>query len=111
MTNSETIMIGHGIVAIAERQSVRRDDSEILLSRMQFRLFVLVARAQHGITPERLFDMLYADDADGGPDTGHRAVCVQRVITNRKLKSLGIHIATTGRGRAGGFYELALTRT
>jgi len=65
-----------------------------------------VAQAQHGITPERLFDALYANDPNGGPDTGRRAVCVQRVITNRKLRSLGICITSTGRGRAGGFYAL-----
>jgi hypothetical protein len=98
-----------GVVAITARQSVTRGGgSEVLLSRMQFRLFCLVAQAKHGITPERLFDALYANDPDGGPDTGRRAVCVQRVLTNQKLKPLGICITSTGRGRAGGFYELNL---
>lgn len=109
MTSSEIITIGPGIVANVERQSVVRGDSEVLLSRTQFRLFVLVAKARHGITPQHLVDALYADDPNGGPNTGRRAVCVQRVIANRKLKPLGICIESTGRGRAGGFYELALT--
>jgi DNA-binding response OmpR family regulator len=100
------IAVWPGIVAVAERQSVVRGDSEVLLSRTQFRLFALVARAKHGITPERIFDALYGDDPRGGPDTGHRAVCTQRTIVNRKLRPLGIEITTTGRGRAGGFYEL-----
>jgi hypothetical protein len=76
------ITLGPNIIINPDSAVGGPGDYEVLLSQTQFRLFVLVARAKYGITPERLLEILYADDPDGGPDTGRRAVCVRRVITN-----------------------------
>ena len=90
------------------RHSIRRGGVEVLLPRQLFAMFLLIAKAKHGTTPERLFDAIYADSVDGGPLTGHKAMQVQRVNLNRRIAPLYLHITSGGAGRAGGIYALAV---
>src|SRR5262245_2259856 len=106
MDLTETITIRDGVVANAVRQSVVRGGIEVHLSRQLFVIFVLIGTSKYGVTPERLFNAVYADSIGGGPLTGRKAMCVQRVNLNHRLAPLRITITSGGRGRAGGVYEL-----
>lgn len=64
-------------------------------------LFTAVNRAgQHGITTSRLFDALYGDDPNGGPNTGTRIISTQVFFVNKRLKDMGWRIkgGHTGHG-------------
>ena len=56
----------------------------------------------------RQHGQVWADDPNGGPLTGRKAVCVQRVNLNRKLAPLGLRIKSAGSGFRDGVYELTL---
>jgi hypothetical protein len=62
-----TITIAPGVIANPMRQSVMRGEREVFLSAQQFQIVLLTARARSGITPQRLFDCLFAHLPDGGP--------------------------------------------
>jgi len=106
MTDSNVIILREGIVANRIRHSVSREGGEVFLPRQLFEIFLQVAAAKFGTTPERLFNLIYADDVNGGPITGRKAMCVQRVNLNRKLAPLHLKITSGGAGRRGGLYEL-----
>jgi hypothetical protein len=106
MTDTDIITARPGVVANTIRQSVTRATREVILSRQLFRIFLLVAEAKYGITPERLFDVIYRDSIGGGPLTGSKTMQVQRVNLNKKLEPLCLTIKSGGPGRAGGVYEL-----
>jgi hypothetical protein len=73
------------------------------LSPGQLRLAKLVLRAgEHGISGRRLFDLLYADDVDGGPVTGVDTLKVRVCMVNRKLAAIGKEIRAPKGGRGGG---------
>ena len=62
----------------------------VALSAEQRRIVDRVRRAgPHGIHPEDLFDFIYRDDPDGGPETGIKTLHVRVMFINRKLKSIG----------------------
>ncbi len=90
------------------RRSVTRDGVEIFLSPQLFAIFTLISRAKFGVTPERLFNSIYADSIDGGPLTGRKAVQVQRCNLNRKLSPLGLHIRSAGSGHRDAVYEFEI---
>ena len=46
----------------------------------------------HGIDPDRLFDLLYADDPNGGPDVGNRIVSIHINALNKRLVKVGKRI-------------------
>src|SRR5262245_52905055 len=106
MARPDTITIRDGVVANTVRLSVSRGGYEVFLSRQLFEMLLLIGTAEFGTTPERLFNAIYADAINGGPLTGRKAICVQRVNLNRKLAPLYLRISTGGSGRAGGIYEL-----
>ena len=105
----DVIPIAPGVIANFVRQSVMRGEREVFLSAQQFEILTLTASARSGITPQRIFDCLFAHLPDGGPLVGHRTICAQRVHLNRKLAPLEIAIRTHGHGRAGGVYEIAIS--
>ena len=107
-SNSETIIVRAGVVANEARHSVMRDGVEVFLSPQLFRIFLLISRARFGVTPARLFNVIYADLIDGGPLTGRKAVQVQRINLNRKLAPLGLHIESAGSGYRDRAYELRI---
>jgi hypothetical protein len=102
---SPEITIRPGVVANTVRHSVTRDGVEVFLSPQLFRIF---GTAKYGVTPAQLFDAIYADDPNGGPITGRRAVQVRRVNLNRKIASLGLRIKSAGSGYRDRVHELTL---
>jgi hypothetical protein len=87
------------------RLTVERAGHEVTLTRQTFAIFLAVASAKYGITPERLFAVLFGADPNGGPETGTKAVMVQRTNLNRRLQPLGITVRSRAAGRAA-LYEL-----
>ena len=98
---------GLGIVVNEIRHSVTRNGVEVFLSPQLFEIFSIISRAKFGVTPAHLFNLVYADDPNGGPLSGRKAVQVQRVNLNKKLAPLGLHIASAGSGFRDRAYELS----
>jgi hypothetical protein len=66
------------------------------LTRGQQRIFEIVEKAgKAGITADRVRDKLYADDANGGPDSPN-VINVQRTKMNRALQEYDLKIRSTG---------------
>ena len=106
MIRADVVRICPGVSAIRPRTSVVRRGIEARLSPTQFQMVLLIARARpYGIPLEQLFDAIYAGTADP-PITGRKALAVQRVIANQKLRPLEIILSSAGAGRRGGVYEL-----
>jgi hypothetical protein len=65
---------------------------------------------RYGIKTEQLFQVLYQDDPEGGPGTGHRALHALICYTNRKLRPQGFIIygdgQRSGRGGPTGVYKM-----
>lgn len=62
-----------------------------------------------GLTSEELFEAVYKDDEDGGPETGVKIIATHIFGINRKLKPHGVHVRHTqpgGRGARAGTYVL-----
>ena len=97
----EIIEIRVGVTVNRIRQSINRNGVEVLLTRQTFAILLLIAKAEHGVTPQRLFDAIYADRIHGGPATGAKAVATRRCNLNSRLAPLGLHITSNGFGRAG----------
>lgn len=55
----------------------------------------------NGIVSDALFDRVYGDDPDGGPDGGVKSMCVLIAAINRRLATVGKRIRCTSRGRGG----------
>lgn len=72
----------------------------------ELRLFELVNNAgKHGIWPDDLFDKLYDDHPDGGPEYGKNTMASRIVHLNKKLKKLGLMIRS-GSGRGTNPYRI-----
>jgi hypothetical protein len=106
--SSETVAIRPGITANLVRHSVTRDGAEVFLSPQLFGILLLIGKAKFGVTPAQLFQSIYADDPNGGPLTGRKAVQVQRVNLNRKLAPIGLRIKSAGSGFRDRTYELTI---
>ena len=66
------------------------------LTPAQQRIFNIVEKAgQAGITRKQLFDAMYSDDPNGGPDNPN-VLNVQRVKMQYALEKHGLKITTTG---------------
>jgi len=75
----------------------------------QKKLVEAVRRAgKHGIATDRLFDVLYGDDIDGGPQSGVKTLHVRVCTVNRLLRKHGYRISGnhTGSRHAYGRYIL-----
>lgn len=73
------------------------------------RIYERVRKAgQHGITSERLFDWLYADDPNGGPASQRNVVQVTICNINKKLKMINQRIESEHWGGRGNFAEYKL---
>lgn len=93
---------------IAVKSSVEKLGA--LLQGRQRQLFEIIeAAGTAGISSARIFDRMYGDDIDGGPDSGPRIVAVMRMQLNRKLVPIGLHIVC--RGRMYGRYFLETIKT
>lgn len=54
-----------------------------------------------GIFSDALFERVYGDDPDGGPDGGVKSMSCLIAAINRRLKTVGKRIRATSRGRGG----------
>lgn len=76
------------------REAVIRDAS---LSPLQSSIFRAVEKAgSHGIHRDRLFQHLYGDRADGGPDSGVRCIQVHIFQLNKRLAKIGKRVCQAG---------------
>ena len=102
MTNQ---LSSRGVVMVSQHYAVTRHGAEVILSPMQFRMLEMIAGSEIGMTPEALFDRLYA-----GMDTplhGRRSIHIQRVNANHKLEPLGVKITSNRRyGGPGSVYRV-----
>jgi hypothetical protein len=94
----EIITIRPGVTANIGRHSVARDGVEVFLSPQLFEIFLRIGLSKFGATPAQLFQSIYADDPNGGPLTGRKAMCVQRTNLNKKLALLGLRVTSAGSG-------------
>ena len=108
MKTAETITIRPSITANTGRHSVTRDGVEVFLSPQLFEIFLRIGLSKCGATPAQLFQSIYADDPNGGPLTGRKAMCVQRVNLNKKLAPTGLRIISAGSGYRDRPYTLSL---
>jgi hypothetical protein len=70
------------------------------------RLFVTGSRRRHlvdavlahpdGITSDRIADLIYADDPNGGPEHARRSIWVMINFANKQLAAQGYTIKSTG---------------
>lgn len=73
---------------------------KVKLTRMQWDIFDRVQRAgRHGIPSDRLFDMLYANDPDGGPISGKHAMYTRIFHLNNRLKSVNLIVRAPRAGQ------------
>lgn len=73
-----------------------------LIGRQRKLLGVVQRAGAEGVPMQAIFDRLYADDADGGPETGFNVVRVMVSQLNRRLRPLGKEISAISIG--GGNY-------
>lgn len=81
----------------------------IRLSRGDQAIVEAVRKAgEHGIASDRLFEKLYSDDPDGGPETGIKSLHTRICVLNKKLRvtSYRVRGEKTGGHRANGQYFL-----
>jgi hypothetical protein len=85
-------------------QTLPPESPEDLVLKPQHRAIVeRIRRAgQYGINSDVLFDYLYADDFNGGPDSGKTSMYVRINYINKKLKPFGKVIRAPQGGNAGG---------
>ena len=94
-----------GVGLHPEFYMLTRDGVEVWLSPMQYRMLVIIAASPIGVTPEALFDRLYA--GTDLPLTGRRSVHIQRVHANHKLAAIKLRISSNRRhGGPGSLYRL-----
>lgn len=93
---------------IAVKSSV--DKLGALLQGRQRQLFEIVESAgTAGITSMAIFERMYADRSDGGPESGPRIIPIMRRQLNPKLRPIGLQIVC--RGRMYGRYFLETIKT
>ena len=79
------------------------------LARSTTRLLELVIKAgKHGIPTDILFDRLYADDPNGGPETGIGCMQVRIWQLNRRLRTVGKEIRAIDNPGRGGYGRYVL---
>lgn len=67
--------------------------AETILRGKRLELFRRIKRAgQHGISSPDLFDYLYSDDPEGGPNTGVKVITVHICHINKQIRQFGIAI-------------------
>ena len=59
------------------------------------RIYSFIAKHPEGVTRDQVFERVYADDRDGGPDYPN-VISVHIASMNRMLKPLGVRIHSTG---------------
>ena len=106
--DQDAITIRPGVTANVIHRSVTRDGVEVFLSPQLFKIFLRIGLSKCGATPAQLFQSIYADDPNGGPLTGRKAMCVQRANLNKKLVPLGLRITSAGAGYRDRPYTLSL---
>jgi hypothetical protein len=70
------------------------------------RIVDVVHRAgETGIPTDALFDRIYGEDPNGGPETGFKIIAVHVCAMNKKMKPFGLKISskTVGRGGCGAY--------
>ena len=55
----------------------------------------------HGVTSQRLFEIVYGGDRCGGPETGVKILAVHIWAINKRLKPHGVRLRHTQVGRGG----------
>jgi hypothetical protein len=70
-----------------------RRGQKVCLTEFQFRVLRAVQDARYGITLQRLADVVYAHDPDGGPENTNASLHVVISKINHKLIPLGMSIA------------------
>ncbi len=82
------------------------------LTRSQRRIYDIIRKAgPNGITSDVIFDRLYRDDPDGGPDTQTKIISVFICSLNKKLPKFGQKIQSGDwGGRAPRFATYTLVR-
>lgn len=63
------------------------------LSRLRARIFWFVGLHPQGVTKQEIFDFLYDDDPNGGPEGGICHINVLLTQFNKKLRLYGLRIA------------------
>jgi hypothetical protein len=59
------------------------------------RVYDFIARHPEGVSAQQVLDNVYADDVNGGPDSGNKVVHVFVWYINKVLKSKGLKISTS----------------
>lgn len=82
------------------------------LTARERRIYEIVRRAgQNGIKTDIIFDRVYSEDSDGGPDTQTKIISVFVCGLNKKLSQVGWRIKSGDwGGRHSGFATYALVR-
>ena len=80
----------------------------IKMPKGSMQILEMVAKAgPHGMSSERLFNMLYAHRRDGGPETGMKCLHVRISHLNKKIRPHGFEVRATHPGwHAFGDYRL-----
>lgn len=79
----------------------------VVLSKTRKRIYELVRRAgKYGIISDDLFDLVYQDDPNGGPENGKHVVSQHIYYMNRQLAPIGKKITAGGRGPYPHSYKL-----
>jgi hypothetical protein len=91
------------------RQLLPPPSPEVYLPTVQRRIVELVRQTgRRGIASDRLFDLVYSGDPDGGPLTGRSCLSVHIHQINRRLRPIGYTLRGTpsGNGTPGTYrYE------
>ena len=100
-----SVLDSSGVLLHPHAYMVVRDGVEVSLSPMQYRMLEIIDASPIGVTPEALFDRVYA-----GMDTpmqGRRSIHIQRVHANRKLQAIKVRITSNRRhGGPGSLYKV-----
>ncbi len=71
-------------------------------------LDIIYRAGEHGISTDRLVNLVYSDDPNGGPDNAVKSIHVRICRMNKRLRPLGWLI--NGRGDHTGVYVLERLR-
>ena len=63
-------------------------------------LRIIQRAGPNGLSTEEIFDHIYAQDTDGGPDTGYKIIAVFAWHINRLLRPQGYRVYSKHRGRS-----------
>ena len=88
-----------------EGRGTIEEESPVLLTPMQLKIYNIVRKSKHGIIGPELVSKIYADRIDGGPDWASVSMCVQIKNMNMRLAVVREKIKADTRGK-GGRYRL-----